>query len=466
MSEESYPFTHDAEVRVGEFLSAVDRALSDAGLSQAERSNVADDLKAQITEMVGARLSERSQPKDRPANVEDVESVLAQLDPPQAYAPAREQEPADGGEAHPQPAADAAAGPSDAGACGHGRHPKHGRHGWWGKWRRHGAVAAAVRAAIAQSNPFATPPLSAFDERARRVVAHAKNEARRWKHNYIGTEHVLIGLTLEEGGLASIILKSLELDADRVRTELRKLAQEGAEPVTADLIPVTPRSQRSFRAAAGAARSLGSESIGTEHLLLGLIAVPDGLAARILIAGAGGLDKVKEEVLKTAATRRGGVRPPSAFTFWPAGTARSLALAGDVYTLLATGQETGGSRAIIELRSPVGSGGLPPRSVLRSDVTVYVLQGSLRVTAANRTVDVAVGGLVNIPRGMLHSIRNAGDSEGRAILVATPAGIEAMLAEAGAPVSDLSAVPKPEEDELQRLLTVGPKYGVEFHVAD
>lgn len=470
MSEDSFKFAPEAEARVGEFLSAVDRALSDAGFSQAERQNVAEDLKAQITEMVAAQRSNRSASADEPATIDDVAAVLAQLDPPEAYANAPEEEPVAvgagvGKESEPQLGAGASQGASDAGSCGHPWRHGHGRRGWWGRWKRHGAVAAAIRSAIVQSNPFASPPLSAFDERARRVAAHAKNEARRWKHNYIGTEHVLIGLALEEGGLAAIILKSFGLDVARVREQVGRLAKEGPEPVTADLIPVTPRTQRSFHAAAGAARALGSDSVATEHLLLGLIEVPDGLAARVLIEAGAPLDKVKSEVLKSAGSRRGQARSPAAFTFWPAGTAKTVALGGESYTLVATGAETGGSYAIIELHSPAGGPGLPTHTILRSDLALYVLQGSLRVTASERSVDVMAGGFANIPRGTPHAIRNITSSPAKAVLVVTPACFEAMLAEIGAPISDPTA-PKAAGDLLERLATAAPKYGVEFERPD
>ena len=466
MSDDPYTFAPDAEARVGEFLSAVDRALSEAGFADAERQNVGEDLKAQIIEMVAVQRSARSAQAEEPATVDDVAAVLAQLDPPEAYAHTPQDEPVAvgaGKEAGPEAGAAPPRGPSDGGSCGHAWHHGHGRRGWWARWKRHGAVAAAIRSAVAQSNPFAAPPLSAFDERARRVVAHAKNEARRWKHNYIGTEHVLIGLALEEGGLGAIVLKSLGLDVVRLREEVGKLAKEGAEPVTADLIPVTPRTQRSFRAAAGAARALGSDSVATEHLLLGLIEVPDGLAARVLVEAGTPLEKIKAEVLKSTGTRRGQARSPAAFTFWPAGTSKAVALGGESYTLVATGAETGGSYAIIELHSPAGSSGLPTRTVLRCDLALYVLQGSLRVTAAERSVDVTAGGFANIPRGTSHAIRNITNSPAKAMLVAVPAGFEAMLAEIGVPVSDPAAPPGAGEDQSDRLRTTALKHGVEFH---
>ena len=451
MSEGQLQFAPDAEARVNDFLAAVERALAAAGCSQPERQNVADDLRAQITEMVTARLAAGSQQVSRA----DVEAVLAELDPPEAFASAAQERVCE------STADDEERRGSHAGRCG----PR-GRRGWWHKWRSRADIHAAVRNALSMGNPFAAPPLSAFDERSRRAVAHAKNEARKWQHNYIGTEHVLIGIAMEEGGLGAIILKSLGLDAPRLREEVGKRVKQGPEPVTADLLPITPRSQRSFRHAAEAARSLGSDLVGTEHLLLGLIAVPDGLAARVLIESGASLDRIKAELLKAAGMRRAGSAPPPRFTFWPAGTAKVVSLGGETYKLIATGEETGAASAIIELHCPAGAKGLPPRSVLRSDVAVYVLEGSLRVTAGNRTIDVASGGFVNIPRGTLHSIRNAGASQATAILVATPAGLEAMLADAGSPVSQAGAPAQSADDELQHLLSVAPKYGVEFKVPD
>jgi quercetin dioxygenase-like cupin family protein len=183
----------------------------------------------------------------------------------------------------------------------------------------------------------------------------------------------------------------------------------------------------------------------------------------VLIEAGAPLDKIKAEVLKSAGTRRGPARSPAAFSFWPAGTAKTVALAGESYTLVATGAETGGSYAIVELHSPAGSAGLPTRTLLRSDLALYVLQGALRVTAAERSVDVTAGGFANIPRGTPHAIRNITNSPAKAMLVVTPAGFEAMLAEIGSPVSDATAPPKADENQTERLFTAGPKYGVEFH---
>jgi quercetin dioxygenase-like cupin family protein len=467
MSDQNFTFSPDAQARVEAFLSAVDNALSEAGFSQAERQNVAEDLRAQITEMVKAQVAAQSRPATEPATIDDVAAVLAQLDPPEAYAGAAEEEPVAVGAATgkaPDPQADA--GPSQHGShhgsCGHAWHRGHGRRRWWARWKQHGAVAAAIRSALAQSNPFAGPPLSLFNDRARRVVAHAKNEARRWKHDYIGTEHVLIGLALEEGGLAAIILKSLGLDASRLRDELKRLAKEGTEPVTADLIPVTPRTQRSFREAVAAARALGSDSVATEHLLLGLIEVPDGLAARVLIEAGAPLDKIKAEVLKAAGSRGSQPRTAAAFSFWPPGTAKVIALAGESYTLVATGSETGGSYAVIELHSPAGSAGLPAHTLLRSDLALYVQQGSLRVATSDRSVDVPAGGFANIPRGMPHTVRNVTDFAAKAMLVLAPAGLEAMLADLGTPAPDAAAPPKTDAAQTERLIAAAPKYGVEF----
>jgi ATP-dependent Clp protease ATP-binding subunit ClpA len=128
-----------------------------------------------------------------------------------------------------------------------------------------------------------------FDERARQVVVLAQDEARLLKHNYIGTEHILLGLLREAEGLAARVLESLGVTLDDVRLQVARIIGEGEEVATAGQIPFTPRSKKVLELALREALSLGHDYIGTEHILLGVVREGEGVAATILAGfGVGG----------------------------------------------------------------------------------------------------------------------------------------------------------------------------------
>ena len=122
-----------------------------------------------------------------------------------------------------------------------------------------------------------------FTERARQVVVLAQDEARALKHNYIGTEHILLGLLREEEGLAARVLDSLEITAEEVRAQLAILVGWGDEVATGQ-IPFTERAKHVLEQALREALAIGHNYIGTEHILLGLTREPTGVGARILLA--------------------------------------------------------------------------------------------------------------------------------------------------------------------------------------
>ena len=107
-----------------------------------------------------------------------------------------------------------------------------------------------------------------FTERARQVVVLAQDEARALKHNYIGTEHILLGLLREEEGLAARVLESLDITVEEVRAQVARIVGQGDE-VTSGQIPFTPRAKKVLELALREALSLGHNYIGTEHILLG-----------------------------------------------------------------------------------------------------------------------------------------------------------------------------------------------------
>src|SRR5256714_1356305 len=132
-----------------------------------------------------------------------------------------------------------------------------------------------------------------FTERARQVVVLAQEEARILKHNYIGTEHILLGLLREEEGLAARVLESLDITVERVRAQVVRIVGSGEE-VTSGQIPFTPRAKKVLELALREALSLGHNYIGTEHILLGLVRENEGLAQRITNADVPELLKGKQ----------------------------------------------------------------------------------------------------------------------------------------------------------------------------
>jgi len=136
-----------------------------------------------------------------------------------------------------------------------------------------------------------------FTERARQVVVLAQDEARALKHNYIGTEHILLGLLREEEGLAARVLESLDITVEEVRAMVARVVGEGDE-VTTGQIPFTPRAKRVLELALREALSLGHNYIGTEHVLLGLVRENEGVAARILLDFGADAEKIRNEIIR------------------------------------------------------------------------------------------------------------------------------------------------------------------------
>jgi ATP-dependent Clp protease ATP-binding subunit ClpC len=141
------------------------------------------------------------------------------------------------------------------------------------------------------------------------VVVLAQEEARTLKHNYIGTEHILLGLLREEEGLAARVLESLEITVERVRAQVVRIVGSGEE-VTSGQIPFTPRAKKVLELALREALSLGHNYIGTEHILLGLVRENEGVAARILLDFDADSEKIRNEVIRMlsgpSSRQRGG----------------------------------------------------------------------------------------------------------------------------------------------------------------
>jgi len=137
-----------------------------------------------------------------------------------------------------------------------------------------------------------------FTERARKVVILAKEEARRFNHDYIGTEHILLGLIREGEGVAATVLQKMGVSLEKIRLEIEKLVQPGPTTQIIGDIPFTPRAKKALELAAEEARSLGHNYIGTEHLLLGLIREGEGVASQVLLNLGLDLNTVRNEVME------------------------------------------------------------------------------------------------------------------------------------------------------------------------
>lgn len=136
-----------------------------------------------------------------------------------------------------------------------------------------------------------------FTDRARKVMALANQEAQRFNHEYIGTEHILLGLVKEGSGVGANVLKNLDVDLRKVRLEVEKLVRAGPEMVTMGKLPQTPRAKKVIEYAIEEARNLNHNYVGTEHILLGLLREHDGVAAQVLMNLGLKLEDVREEVL-------------------------------------------------------------------------------------------------------------------------------------------------------------------------
>jgi len=136
-----------------------------------------------------------------------------------------------------------------------------------------------------------------FTERARRVILLAREEAKRLDHDYLGTEHLLLGLIREGEGVAALALQNMGIDLEQVRQEVEKAVGRGGGSLFLGQIPFTPRAKKVLELAVTEARNLGHNYIGTEHLLLGLIREGEGVAAQILTNLGADLERVREEVV-------------------------------------------------------------------------------------------------------------------------------------------------------------------------
>ncbi len=168
-----------------------------------------------------------------------------------------------------------------------------------------------------------------FTDRARKVMQLANQEAQRFNHEYIGTEHVLLGLIKEGSGVAANVLKNLDVDLRKIRLEVEKLVQSGPDMVTMGRLPQTPRAKKVIEYSMEEARNLNHNYVGTEHILLGLLREQEGVAAQVLMNLGLKLEEVREEVLNLLGhgteASEGGERSPAAATAGAASSESSKA---------------------------------------------------------------------------------------------------------------------------------------------
>ncbi|MGH2678666.1 MAG: Clp protease N-terminal domain-containing protein, partial [Actinomycetota bacterium] len=144
-----------------------------------------------------------------------------------------------------------------------------------------------------------------FTDRARRVVVLAQEEARMLNHNYIGTEHILLGLIHEGEGVAAKALESLGISLEAVRQQVEEIIGQGQSAPTGH-IPFTPRAKKVLELSLREALQLGHNYIGTEHILLGLIREGEGVAAQVLQKLGADLNRVRQQVIQLLSGYTGG----------------------------------------------------------------------------------------------------------------------------------------------------------------
>ncbi len=137
-----------------------------------------------------------------------------------------------------------------------------------------------------------------FTDRAKKVMNLARQEAQRFNHEYLGTEHILLGLVQEGSGVAANVLKQMQIELDKIRVEVEKIVKTGPSMVTMGQLPFTPKAKKVLELSLEEASNLGHNYIGTEHILLGLIKENEGIAAQVLMNLGVKLEDVREEVLE------------------------------------------------------------------------------------------------------------------------------------------------------------------------
>jgi ATP-dependent Clp protease ATP-binding subunit ClpA len=145
-----------------------------------------------------------------------------------------------------------------------------------------------------------------FTDRARRVVVLAQEQARLLNHDYLGTEHLLLGLTAEDQGVAATALESLGIRLEAIQSQVEEIIGRGESPPGGQ-IPFTPQAKKVLELSLREAKQLGHDYIGTEHLLLGLLREGEGVAAQVLVKLGADLSRVRQQVIQLLSASAGGL---------------------------------------------------------------------------------------------------------------------------------------------------------------
>jgi ATP-dependent Clp protease ATP-binding subunit ClpC len=223
-----------------------------------------------------------------------------------------------------------------------------------------------------------------FTDRARKVMQLANQEAQRFNHEYVGTEHILLGLIREGSGVAANALNKLGIDLNRIRQEVEKIVQSGPDMVTMGKLPQTPRAKKVIEYAIEEARQLNHNYVGTEHLLLGLVRENEGVAAQVLLNLGLSLDKVREQVLLLLGQSLGlvetGSEPrPLLVREQPGRNLTELARAGQLMPVTAWGDVIEGLIRILSCHTRGSALLLGPRGHCRT----AVVEGLAQVLLSN-----------------------------------------------------------------------------------
>lgn len=154
-------------------------------------------------------------------------------------------------------------------------------------------------------------PFDRFNDRAKRVLALAQDEAIRFNHNYIGVEHLLLGLVREGEGVAARVLESLGVDLSKLRTSVEFMVGRGESTTTPSEITLSPRTKKVVELAIDEARKLGHSHVGTEHLLLGLVRGGESIASHALESLGVELEKIRHQVIATLGQHAAGIGAPA-----------------------------------------------------------------------------------------------------------------------------------------------------------
>ena len=284
-----------------------------------------------------------------------------------------------------------------------------------------------------------------FTDRARKVMQLANQEAQRFNHEYIGTEHILLGLVKEGSGVAANVLKNLDIDLRKIRLEVEKIVQSGPDRQIIGPLPHTPRAKKVIEYSIEEARNLNHKYVGTEHLLLGLLREEEGVASQVLMNLGLQLADVRKEVLQLLGHEVPSEEDRSGRVLvrrWSRGS-RNQDRTPKKESSNPPPEETPPSaeherirsleKQLWNLRVLLGAGaGAVASALLSSDkgvVVVGLVLGGIFAGLGGRILGAAAGGITGLLLGSAHLSREGGGLAGA--LLGALAGV--LIAEIGGP---------------------------------